>query len=94
MTKEDLEKGIIISREGAVRGGEFSDLQPGELQIKFSSHGTRSNFKPSKFVETSKNGVSVQRTMQQTTQEAACIVLYMGTLIDTLSKGRKHYGGE
>lgn len=83
MTKEELEKGIAISRRGKVRLCElFDDVQEGESHIIFSPDITRSNFKPGKFVEVSKNGVSIRKTMRQTTQEAACVVLYMGMLIN------------
>ncbi|HUT96050.1 MAG TPA: hypothetical protein VMW82_00545 [Candidatus Paceibacterota bacterium] len=82
MSLEVLEKGIVISKEGGLRKFNlFANILEGELVLKFTSNGTKSEFKIGKEVMVCREGVSLSKTLKQTQIEAVLVHIYYDILL-------------
>lgn len=83
LTKEVLEAGIVIGPNGETRMCKsFRGVKKGELHLRCSFGGTRSNFKASDSIESHKKGVSVIKSRKQAAREALCVTLYYLSVSD------------
>lgn len=76
-----LEKGIVISEEGGAREFDsFDSISEGELILKFTPDGVKSEFKIGKGIVVCEKGVSLSKTAQQVKMEAVFVHFYYTVL--------------
>lgn len=81
-TKEMLEKGIVISKEGGIREFKsFQNISEGELVLKFTPDGIKSVFKNGSSVLRAKEGIFFSKTASQAQFEAVLVHFYYTVLL-------------
>ncbi|MBU4284896.1 hypothetical protein KKF60_01665 [Patescibacteria group bacterium] len=86
MGSQVLEKGIVISKEGKVREfNSFASILEGELFLKFTPDGVKTEFKIGGQVVVCEKGVSLSKTAQQAKMEAVLIHFYY-TILPPMDK--------